>query len=81
MGRMSIKQDGILIDGKSYNTTVIERMILSIQSASDTLERTAHDKTDVQTSWKTLSIERTHSVRVTRDCGLGQGCQSFESEE
>ena len=42
-------------------TIVIEKMILSINSASDTLARTAYDETDVHT----LSI-----VRVTRDCGL-----------
>ena len=55
-------------------------MILSIKRASDTLKRAAYDKSDVQTSWKTLSIERTHSesvlavtecMRVARDCGLG----------
>jgi hypothetical protein len=35
---------------KNYNTIAIERMILSIKSASDTLKRTAYDKIDVQTS-------------------------------
>ena len=35
MGRMSIKQECILIDGKNYNRIVIERMILSIKNASD----------------------------------------------